>query len=321
MSRTRWAMVGTGLMLDLIGRDFALTENVELRVIVSRTQARADEAAATFGFPEGSGDLDAVLARDDIDVVYVATPHTEHLPQALAALEAGKHVVVEKPMTTSAADTRLLCETAAAKGLFSMEAMWMAFNPAIVEARRRIADGAIGEPQNLQANFCFTMPYAPEWRMWAKHLAGGSTLDQGVYVNSLAHLVFGVPESISAHGTMRHEVDAEVATTLAYGSGAHAQLLTSMLSASPLHAYISGTAGHIEINGPFWATDGFVQRTATEDRFTYEREGMGYVPMLRAVSEAVLEGRTEHETRSHAATIEVAEVLDEVLRQVNTPAS
>lgn len=317
MAGTRWAMVGTGLMLDLIGRDFALTENVELKVIVSRTQARADEAAQKFGFPEGSGNFDAVLGRDDIDVVYIATPHTEHLPQALAALDAGKHVLVEKPMTPSAADTRTLCEAAAARGLFAMEAMWMVFNPAIIEARRRVADGAIGEVQFLHANFSFAMPYTAGWRMWEKSLAGGSTLDQGVYTLSLAHLFFGAPSSITARGTVLHEVDAEVATTLDYASGQRAVSLTGLRGQSPLDAYLGGTAGSVHIEGPFWATDGFAQRGLSSDDFTYPREGGGYVPMLRAVSQAIADGRTEHERRTHADTIAVAETMDEVLRQVH----
>ena len=244
-----------------------------------------------------------MLERDDIDVVYIATPHTEHLRQALAALDAGKHVLVEKPMTTSAADSRRLCETAAAKGLFAMEAMWMAFNPAIIEARRRLVDGAIGEPHFLHANFCIAMPYLPEWRIWAADLAGGSTLDQGVYTASLAHMVFGRPSGISARGTILHEVDAEVAMTLDFDAGGRAVCLTSLRASSPLHAYIGGSAGYIEIAGPFWGTDGFAQRGASSDGFTFEREGAGYVPMLRAVSAAILEGThgapAAHPRRDH----------------------
>jgi predicted dehydrogenase len=161
MQTTRWAMVGTGLMLELIGRDFALTENADMQVIVSRTQERADAIAAEYGFPEGSGDFEAVLQRDDIDVVYIATPHSEHLAQATAALEAGKHVLVEKSMTTSAADTRQLCALAEERGLFAMEAMWTAFNPAIVELRRRITEGQIGEVSLVHAIRASTRSHSP----------------------------------------------------------------------------------------------------------------------------------------------------------------
>lgn len=323
MQQTRWAMVGTGLMLKLIGRDFALTENVDMRVIVSRTQERADAAAAEYGFAEAASDVDAVLGRDDIDVVYIATPHTEHFAVAMAALDAGKHVLVEKSMTPTAALTRELCAHAEGKGLFAMEAMWTAFNPAIIELRRRIAEGAIGEVRHMQANFSTAVPYNPDARLWAKRYAGGSTLDQGVYTISLAHMLFGAPTSVRAIGTIEHEVDAEVVATLEYASGQRAVCINGLRSWSPLNAYIAGSSGRIEIPGAFWSASGFTQVNPTSpvkadiDEFTYVREGGGYVPMLRAVSTAILEGRTQHELRTHAETIAVAETMDEVLRQVH----
>ncbi len=309
-------------MLRLIGRDFALTENVDMRVIVSRTMDRAAEAAAEYNFPDSSAYLDEVLGRSDIDVVYIATPHSLHFEQAMAALNAGKHVLVEKSMTTDAAHTRELCAFAKSRGLFAMEAMWTAFNPAIVELRRRILQGAIGDVQLVSANFCIGAPFREDWRLWAKDLAGGSTLDQGVYTISLAHMILGAPSKISAAGTVLHEVDAEVAATLDYASGQRAQCLNSLRSYSPRSAYVAGTEGVIEIPGSFWSPDGFVQRRAGADgwaessEFTYEREGGGYVPMLRAVSDAVLNGKTEHELRTHSETVAVAESMDEVLRQV-----
>ncbi len=326
MEKTRWAMVGTGLMLRLIGRDFALTENVDMRVIVSRSKARAEEAQNEFGFADSSADFDSVLARPDIDVVYIATPHSLHFEQAMAALRAGKHVLVEKSMTQSATQTRDLCAFAKSRGLFAMEAMWMAFNPAIVELQRRIAQGAIGDVQLVSANFCIAAPFRADWRLWAKDLAGGSTLDQGVYTLSLAHMLLGTPDKISASGTVLHGVDAEVVATLQYRAGQRALCLNGLRSFSPLTAYVAGTSGVIDIAGSFWSTDSFEQRLAGDgswahtDTFTYEREGAGYVPMLRAVSSAILDGNTEHELRTHAETISVAESMEEVLRQVLTPA-
>ena len=323
MERTRWAMVGTGLMLRLIGHDFALTENVDARVIVSRTKDRAAAAAAEYGFAEGSADFDEVLGRDDIDVVYVATPHSLHFEQAMAALDAGKHVLVEKSMTPSAAKTRVLCEHAAAKGLFAMEAMWTAFNPAIVELRRRVAGGAIGAVNLVQANFSTAPAFRADWRLWAKDLAGGSTLDQGVYTLSFAHMLLGAPAVITARGTVMHDVDAEVAATLDYVDGARAVCLNGLRAWSPLDAFVAGTEGCITVPGAFWNASGFTLTTTAQDGstrsedFIYEREGAGYVPMLRAVSQAILEGRTEHPLRTHAESIAVAESMDEVLRQVH----
>ncbi len=310
-------------MLQLIGRDLGLTENVEPQVIVSRTQRRADEAAREFGFAEGSADFEAVLARDDIDVVYVATPHSLHFELAMAALSAGKHVLVEKAMTPSAAHTRQLCEFADSHGLFAMEAMWMAFNPAIVEMRRRIAAGDIGDVRAVHANFNMAIAYDANHRLWAPELAGGSMLDQGVYTLSLAHMMLGAPTTIRAQGTMLHGVEADVIAALGYDGGQQAVCSNGLLSWSPCSAYVAGTEGSIEIPGSFWSADRILQRSpglgssVEVDEFTYEREGMGYVPMLRAVSAAILDGRSQLDQRTHAESIAVAESMDEVLRQMH----
>jgi predicted dehydrogenase len=136
--------------------------------------------------------------------------------------------------------------------------------------------------------------------------------DQGVYPVSLAQMVFGRPERVTAVGTIEHGVDAEVASILDFPGGARAVCLNGLRAASPLSAYVGGTTGYIDIAGPFWSTGGFIQRGSTTDEFTYEREGSGYVPMLRAINAAILHDRTEHDLRTHADTIAVAETLDKI---------
>lgn len=317
---TRWAVVGAGFMLQLIARDFALTENVRLQVVVSRDRDRAVSAAAAHGIPEASDDLAAVLSRDDIDVVYVATPHSEHARVARAALDAGKSVLVEKPMTTSAAETRALCATAQERGLFLMEAMWTAFAPAVVDLRRRVGAGEIGEALHLTASFCLAFS-SDGGRLWDPKLGGGTTLDQGVYGLSLAHMVLGRPTSVMAMGTMR-AVDEEAVVVLDHARGARAVCTSSMRAHGQTSAVVAGTSGSIEVPGPFWAADRLLLRpgaalaAAPAEEIVHEREGAGYVPMLRAVSDAVLAGGTEHPLRSHADSIAVAETMDRVLAQL-----
>ena len=323
MQQTRWAMVGTGLMLKLIGKDFALTENVDLKVIVSRSQEKADAAAAEHGIAEGASNYAAVLDRDDIDVVYVASPMSEHYEMAMAAIDAGKHVLVEKTMTSNASLTRQLCAAAEAKGVFCMEAMWTAFNPAIIEARRRATAGELGDVTLVHANFSIAAPNDLTHRLWRPELGGGSMLDQGIYTHSFAHMFLGAPSSISAKGTIAHGVDAEVASTLEYADGGRAVLINGLRAYAPMTAFVGGTESVIEVLGAFWSTTGFrhlkVKNPATVavEEFKFEPEGGGYVPMLRAVSDAILEGKTQHELRTHAESIAVAETMDEVLRQVH----
>jgi predicted dehydrogenase len=320
---TRWAVVGAGFMLRLIARDFALTENVRLQVVVARDPDRAVAAAAAHGIPEASDDLAAVLSRDDIDVVYVATPHSKHARIARAAMEAGKSVLVEKPLTTSATDTRALCATARERGLFLMEAMWTAFAPAVVDLRERVSAGEIGEVLHLSAGFCLAFP-PDSGRLWDPRLGGGTTLDQGVYGISLAHMVLGAPTAVTALGTMR-AVDEEAVVVLDHDGGARAVCTSSMRAHGQTGAVVAGTAGSIEILGPFWGPNRLLVRrgpaVGEAEEIVHDREGAGYVPMLRAVSDAVLSGGTEHPLRSHADSIAVAETMDLVLAQLRRSAA
>ena len=318
---TRWAVVGTGFMLRLIARDFHLTEGVQLQVVVSRTAERASAAAAEHGIPEATHDLASVLARGDIDVVYVATPHTDHARVARAAIDASKAVLVEKPLTTTAKDTRALCSSAADRGVFFMEAMWTSFSPVVADLRRRIAAGDIGEVEHVSASFSLAFPQ-DGGRLWDPRLGGGTTLDQAVYPISLAHLLLGAPTSVTAVGTVRDGVDVEAVTVLDHLGGGRSVCTSSMRAHGQNGALVAGSAGSIEIGGPFWGPDRLLVRRGPViagvpvEEVVHDREGAGYVPMLREVSAAVLSGRTEHELRTHAESIAVAQTMDDVLTQL-----
>lgn len=316
-------MVGTGGMADAITGDFHQTENMDLVAVVSRTQERAQAYATANNIPYAYGSLEEALDNDSIDGIYVASPHPMHIDAAYAALEAGKHVLVEKPMTMSAADSRRLMKAAQRHKRFCMEAMWMAFNPAIRAVMTAVNEGAVGEVRLVMAEFGAAFPYNPEGRLWKKELGGGTVLDQGVYTISLAHLLLGAPESVLAAGTVGDtDVDIEAAMTLDHAHGRRSMLVSSMRASLPSVARICGTEGFIEIAAPFWSTESYqivsgrrvpdVQAQSTH----VPREGRGYVPMLRAVSAAIAEGRLEHPWWTHADTAAVADVMDDVLAQI-----
>ncbi|UUZ58078.1 Gfo/Idh/MocA family oxidoreductase [Nocardioides sp. B-3] len=140
---TRWAVAGTGSMAEVFSADFAHVDDAEVVAVGSRTTDRAREFASRHGVATGC--TTAELVASDVDVIYIATPHPQHHALAVAALEAGKPVVVEKAFTASLADTREVVDLARSKGVFCMEAMWTRFQPVVVEAKRLVADGAIGD--------------------------------------------------------------------------------------------------------------------------------------------------------------------------------
>lgn len=315
--KTRFAMISTGLMAELSARDFSLTQSAELKVIVSRDADRAGATAAKYGIAESSGNYLQVLKRDDIDAIYVASPHVFHFAQSKAALEAGKHVLVEKPIAMNADEARRLKDIAQAHGLFLMEAMWTAFNPSVRRALQLCQEGAIGEPNFVVTQFGDTFTFDPHHRLWNKELGGGTTLDQGIYPISIAHMFLGAPDSVGAQGTISSTgVDDEVIATLTYSHG-HAVTMSSMKSRLANNASISGPEGRIDLHAPIYGTPGFTLTTSAGPiSFTHEPQGNGYVPMLEAVGGAIQAGATAHPWRTLEESIAVMSTLDAVRRDL-----
>ena len=316
---TRWAMIGTGGMASVIARDFALTENVDLTTIVSRTVEKGQTFADEWGIPTVVTHLEQLWDMPDVDVVYVATPHSEHFSMAKMAIEAGKSVVVEKPLAMSSKDARELARLAQSAKVFLMEAMWTRFNPAIHRAVQLVQEGEIGEVRNVVATVGFAFPYDPEDRMWNPALGAGSVLDQGVYPVTLANLFLGRSESIQARGQISDTgVDTESTMLLGYGNGATALLATSITAFLSMEATISGTKGQIVLDPISWAPPGFTLKAAdfSQRRFDAPPEGSGYVPMIRAASEAVIAGSLEHEMNPLSESVAVLELLDAALEQM-----
>lgn len=317
----RWGIIGTGGIAAHTLSDLRLVETTEVLAATSRSQATADAFAASTGIPHAFDDVDRMLELPDLDIVYIATPHGVHAADARRAIRAGKHVLCEKPLTMTVADAVELRDLAAEHGVFLMEAMWTKFNPTIIRAQQLIASGAIGEPRFVQAGMGF-VPAASTERFWRPELGGGALYDMGVYPITFAHLILGVPETITTVGRMRDDgIDLQEAVTLGYANGALAQVTSSVEYAIAGHASIGGTLGMIEIDAPFYAATTMTSTTGTWPNLVIEqtvtpKEGEGYTPMFRAVSEAVLDGLTEHPVHPMSATIEVLTTMETVRDQL-----
>jgi len=318
---TRFGMIGTGWIGEATAPDFALCESVELVAIGSRDLSHGRAFAGRWGIPDVVS-IDDLLARDDLDVIYVGTPR--HYELARAAIDTGHGVLVEKAFTETAAQARDLAAAASANNVFLMEAMWMSFNPAIRAIVELISSGVIGEPRTVLASFGFPVPAGVDHRLWDPARAGGSLLDQGTYVISLAHLILGMPTTVTATGSRLgydgndSGVDSELGMLLGYEGGQQAALASSIRSVLPLSASIGGAEGSIEIAEAFWSGTTYTVRRpdGSRETFTEPKEGNGYVPMLRAVHEAVSSGLLEHPLQTVAASVAVMETIDKVRAQV-----
>ena len=187
----------------------------------SRTQAAADRFADEFGIPRRHASYADLAADPQVDAIYVATPHAFHRENTLLCLQNGKHVICEKPFAINAAEARTMIDTARANKLFLMEAMWTRFLPIMGEVRRLIADGAIGPMRMVQADFGFRAAFNPVHRLFDPALGGGALLDVGVYPLSLASMLLGRPDRITAVAELGATgIDEQTGIVLGYPRGA-----------------------------------------------------------------------------------------------------
>lgn len=318
----RWGILAPGN----IAASFTdtVTKHTRQRVVAvgSRTPERAQEFADRFGIDRAHGSYEALVADPEVDVVYVASPHSHHAEQALLAIDAGKHVLVEKSFARNAAEARRVTDAARAAGVTLMEAMWTRFLPHIDVVRQVLADGLLGDVETLIADHGQRFTGGPEHRMFDPALAGGALLDLGVYPVSFSHFVLGAPSRITAHGTVTSTgVDRQVSAVLEYeGSQAHALVTTTLAARTPTTASISGTEARLELPGPFYAPQAV--RLVAGDRSVVEseeptirwHEGLCYQAAHFAA--LVAEGRRESPLLPLDETIAVMETMDAMRAQV-----
>jgi predicted dehydrogenase len=189
----RWGIVGPGRIARNVVRDFAEVAGAEAVAVASRSLDRAQAFAEEHQIPAAYGSYGEIIATDDVDVLYIATPHPQHHALALAAIEAGKAVLVEKTFTATVAGAEEVVAAARRHSVFAMEAMWTRFQPAIVAARTLIEDGAIGEVRQVQADLGVDQPLNPDDRLFDPAQGGGAMLDLGLSILDLGFWLGGSP--------------------------------------------------------------------------------------------------------------------------------
>ncbi|GAA4616459.1 Gfo/Idh/MocA family oxidoreductase [Actinoallomurus liliacearum] len=318
----RWGILGTGGIARTFTEDLLLLGH-KVAAVGSRAPRTAQAFADRYGIASAYGSYAELAADDQVDVVYVATPHSGHYDAARVCLEAGRGVLVEKPFTTRAADAEALVALARDRGLFAMEAMWTRFNPIVTRLRELIADGAIGDVKAVYADFSFAADYDPEHRLWAPELAGGALLDLGVYPVSFAWMLLGEPDSVQAVATSAPTgVDANTGILLGYASGAVALLHCGLLGDSPQTATIVGTTGRVEVASPAWRPSAMTlhRKDAEPETFTADLPGHGYTYQAEEVARCLADGRTESAVLPLDETVAIARTLDHIAARF-TPAT
>ncbi|MGA8987338.1 Gfo/Idh/MocA family protein [Aeromicrobium sp.] len=313
----RWGILATGHIAESFATDLALTEGNELAAVGSRSSDSASAFADRHGAARSYGSYSELAADPEVDVIYVATPHSRHLDDVMTCFEAGKAVLCEKALTMNATDTRALVDEARRRELFFAEAMWMRTNPNIRRAVELAADGLLGDLGQVRAELGFVAP-PDKARLWDPALGAGALLDIGIYPLTFAHLVLGEPISIVAAGVRSDRgIDVNGGATLTYASGAVASIAWTQVAHSDNRASIAGDRGRIEIPARF--------HHPTEINHTHDdhtdtiREpvvGRGYAHEIAEVAACLRAGTTESALLPLDDTVAIMEQIDEILRQI-----
>jgi predicted dehydrogenase len=315
----RWGIMGPGWIAQRFTATLQNHTTQQVVAVGSRSQPRADEFAAQWSVPAAYGSYQELLADPDVDVVYVATPHTEHHACALAALAAGKHVLVEKPMGVNAAQAAEIAESAGGAGLFAGEAMWMKFLPKFDVIRQIIDDGMLGTIHTVIADH--GEHFTTDHRIYDPTLAGGPMLDLGSYPVALAHFTFGAPESVLASGQLANpELNGQISAILTHAGGSQASLHTTILSDTPCAAVIAGDEATLVIPGVFYAPGPFTVsfHDGTALRYDEEPRADGYGLHFSAAEAAriIADGGTEFGLHPSSAATATLATMDEIRRQL-----
>lgn len=281
-----------------------------LYAVAARDVDRSAAFARRFGARRSYGAYEALVEDPNVDIVYVATTHPFHRQQALMAIEAGKHVLIEKPLALNAAHAREVLTAARDRGVFAMEAVWMRTNPLILKARDLVTRGLIGDIVAVHADFSIKVAFDPTHRLYDLANGGGALLDLGIYPLHFAWLFLGHPDVQQVLGTLSPTgSDTTAAVQWGYTSGATAQLRCATTAWTPGRATIAGTRGSISVEPWFLDPERLVV-TTSDGESRIEGGGTAYGPQIEEVERCLRVGLLESPLAPHADSIAVLGLID-----------
>jgi predicted dehydrogenase len=330
METVGWGILATGKIAHTFARDLALVPGARLAAVGSRRAASAEAFAQQYGAAAAHGSYEELVSDPAVDVVYIATPHALHLDNARLAFEAGKHVLCEKPLTLDVADAEEMVRLAGVHDRFLMEAMWTACHPVVRALRGRLQAGEFGTPHHLHAELGFRVDAPPEDRMLNPELGASALLDMGIYPLTIAHLLLGTAERLTATGQLSERgIDLDIAVAGRYPGGALATMTASMTSYSSRACEIATDRGRIRFDDfhhpaeavftPYAPGPGSWVVEPGEPVVVRAEEpvlGQGYGNEIAEVGRCLREGLRESPLVPHEQTLTLLRQMDELRAQV-----
>lgn len=310
--KIRWGIIGAGRISQTFAKDIVFVPHAELVAVAARNLQSAQLFADEFNVPKAYGSYAELFSDSAVDAIYIATPHNLHYKQALAAINAGKHILCEKPVTVSSDECRHLVEAAKEQGVFFMEAMWTFFLPAIQKAQEWVNQGRIGKIRHVKADFGYPLPYDAARREYDATLAGGCLLEMGVYTVAITGL-FIKEESSYCYSSVKfapNGVEQDVVSVISFPN-AIATIASSFSVKLQNWAYIIGEKGYIAIPNFWRANDCFLYELDRQiDAYDDGRTSLGFDYQIASASSAILEGKLESDVMTHAMSLSFQERME-----------
>ena len=307
-------IIGVGKIGRLTGPTLAAMEEICCYAVASRDLQKAEVFAKQYGFQKAYGSYEELLQDPEVELVYVASPHSHHCEHIMQALDYGKSVICEKAFTMNARQAKAVCEAARKKGIYLAEAIWTRYMPSRKIIDEVLTSGIIGTPSIMTANLSYSMGSTP--RLLDPKLAGGALLDVGVYGLNFMLMHFGYEiERIESSVRMTDTgVDGQETITVFYKDGRMASLTHGIFCRSDRMGIISGDKGYIvveNINNPqcisvYDEEDRLLQRHPVPEQIS------GYEYEFREAVRCIREGRTESISMPLDETVRVMELMDSI---------
>jgi dihydrodiol dehydrogenase / D-xylose 1-dehydrogenase (NADP) len=313
-----WGILGLGRICNLFMESMKLFDDSKVVAVGSRSKERADEFAKKHEIPRAYGSYEELVNDNEIDIIYVATPHNSHKEFSMLCLKAGKAVLCEKSFTVNASEAKEMIEFAQKSGLFLMEAMWTRYLPAMVKIRELLNTGILGDIRMVKADFGFRVGWEPQHRLLNPELAGGALLDVGIYTISFASMIFGAkPLKITGTAHLGETgVDEQFSSVLAYENGAIAVCTAAVRTPLTDDAWIYGTEGRIRIPA-FWHANKLEIHINGKEPESLEipYSSSGYYHEIEEAANCLRNGRIESDVMPLKETLDIIKIMDELRRQ------
>lgn len=310
-------IIGAGWIAEKMAKTVASMDEYEVYAIASRSIEKALAFAEKFEVKQAYGSYEELVCDDDIDLVYVATPHSHHFQHTKLAVEHGKPCLVEKAFTANAREAAELLQLAEKKGVFVTEAIWTRYMPLSHKIKELLDSGAIGEPRLLSASLCY--PLEHKERITNPALCGGALLDVGVYVLNFARMYFGsnIVKTVTNCQLGATGMDMQESISLSYADGKMANLQTGALCLNDRQGVISGTEGYIRVDNVNCPERVEVYRNYALAE-TYEKPSdmiSGYEYQVMESRRCIEAGLLESPMMPHKETLAVMQQMDALRKE------